>query len=114
MHVDVPNWWEAALLGIAAWRIFNLFAYDKITDRLRRWFLNIPDEWEKEGDPVGEDFRLKWALFLICPYCAGFWIAAIWWLAWQILPHATLVIATPFVLNTVVIGLAKILTPEEE
>jgi hypothetical protein len=112
--VDVPYWWEAALLALATWRIFNLLAHDKITDRLRRWFLNIPDEWEKEGDPVGEDFRLKWALFLICPYCAGFWIGLVWWLSWQVFPHATLVVAVPFALNAGVIALAKILTPEEE
>lgn len=111
--MEVPTWWEAVLLSVAAWRVFNLLAHDKITDRLRRWFLNIPNEWEKDGDPVGEDFRLKWALFLICPYCAGFWIGVVWWVSWLIFPTETLFFTIPFVLNAGVIAQAKILTPEE-
>lgn len=111
--MDVPSWYAVALLALAAWRIFNLLAYDKILDIPRRKVLRFAKEWEKEGDPVGDEYRLKWALFLICPYCAGFWIGVLWWAAWQAWPHATLVVAVPFALNALVVALAKILTPDE-
>src|SRR5262249_14674914 len=112
--MNIPSWYTVVLLGLAAWRIFNLLAYDKILDWPRRKVLRIAKDWENEGDPVGDHYRLKWGLFLICLYCAGFWIGLLWWLAWLAWPHATLVTAVPFAVNGVIIALAKFLTPEDE
>jgi len=111
--VKVPDWYALLLVGVAAWRTFQLLAHDDILDRPRRWALRMGAEWQKQGDPVPDDYRLKPALFLVCPYCAGFWIALAWWGAWQISPHWTEVFAVPFVLNAIVVGGAKVLGKEE-
>ena len=68
--------------------------------------------WRQEGDSTGEGYREKWALFLVCPFCAGFWIALAWWGAWLVWPHATLIAATPFVINAGVIAAQRILSSE--
>jgi len=109
----IPDWWAFALLALAAWRIFELIAHDTILDRPRRWALKLGADWEKEGDLVPDGFREKWALFIQCSHCCGFWVGVAWWGAWLIFPHATLVIAVPFALNAVVIALAKILASDE-
>ena len=30
--MNVPGWWDATLLALAAWRLFHLLAYDDIID----------------------------------------------------------------------------------
>ncbi len=110
--MSVPGWWEATLLALAAWRVFHLLAHDDILDTPRRRILRLSEGWQREGDATGENYREKWALFLTCPYCAGFWIALAWWGAWQIWPHGTLIAATPFVLNAGVIAAQRVLSSE--
>lgn len=77
-----PDWWEFVLLAVAVWRIWHLLAHDSILDRPRRYLLRLSPDWRKEGDPVGEGYRLEWALFLTCPYCAGFWIGLLAYAGW--------------------------------
>ena len=96
--MSVPDWWEAVLLALAAWRTFQLIAEDDILDRPRRYVT----------DRVSE----KWELFIECPYCAGFWIALAWWAVWQIEDEWTLIVATPFVLSVGVIAAAKVLSSD--
>lgn len=110
--VTLPTWYPVILIGIAAWRTFNLLAYDKILDQPRNWLLRLPRKWQ-DGDAIPKKYRLKWALFITCPYCAGFWISLGWFGASQINLYWTTIATIPFVLNTVVIALAKILTPED-
>lgn len=107
--MTVPSWYELALLALAAWRVFQLVGDDDILDRPRRYLLRLGDQWEKEGDPVPDNYRINLGIFISCPYCAGFWIALAWWGAWQIWPHGSLVIAVPFAISAGVVGLAKIL-----
>ena len=110
--MNVPNWWSATLLALAAWRLFHLLAHDDILDTPRRYVLRLNKTWKQEGDATGEKYREKWALFLVCPYCAGFWIALAWWAAWQVWPHATLVAASVFAINAGVIGAQRVLSSE--
>jgi hypothetical protein len=105
--VDVPSWWEFLLLGLAAWRIFRLLAEDEILDRPRRWVLNLDPDWQ-EGEDPNDDYRFEWGTFLTCPYCAGFWISLLWWGAWMLWPHATVLVAVPLAINAVVIAAAKL------
>lgn len=107
--MSIPAWYELALLALAAWRTFQLISDDDILDRPRRYLLRLGEEWEKDGDPVPDNYRFKVGEFITCPYCAGFWISIVWWGAWQIWPHATLVVAAPFVINAALIGSSKIL-----
>ena len=97
--MSVPDWWEAVLLALAAWRVFQLIAEDEILNGPRRYVTGKLDE--------------KWELFIECPYCAGFWIAVIWWIAWQVNEKWTLIVAVPWALSAGVIGASKILSSDE-
>jgi len=93
----VPNWFQAVLLALAAWRTWHLVALDDITDRQRRYVT---------------DGRDKLLDFIECPYCLGFWFALGWvgfFAAWG--TGATWA-ALPFALNTVVIALNHWLSSE--
>ena len=70
--MEVPNWYELALLSLAAWRIFHLVSDDDILDRPRRWVLRLDPAWEKEGDPVGKRV-LKRGLYLRARIVPGIW-----------------------------------------
>ena len=96
--MSVPNWYEIALLALAAWRIFQLISEDDILDTPRRY--------------VTARLSEKWELFVECPYCAGFWITVIWVGFWQIWPHATLVVAAFFAAHALMIGAYKLLASE--
>lgn len=96
--MSVPDWWEAVLLALAAWRTFQLIAEDEILNGPRRY--------------VTGKLSAKWELFIECPYCAGFWIALAWWAAWQIWSDDALIAATPFALSAGVIAAAKVLSPD--
>lgn len=110
--VSVPDWWSTILLSVAAWRTFQLLANDDILDRPRRWLLRLGKEWQKEGDPFPDNYRLGWAQFLTCPYCMGAHVALWWWIAWEIEARWTEIIAAPFVISAGVIAAAKILSDE--
>jgi len=108
--MNIPSWYEVVLLSLAAWRVFQLLAEDDILDRPRRYVTRLGDKWEKEGDPVPPGYRVGLANWLTCPYCFGAQVAIVWWIAWEIWPHETLVASVPFVLSTGVVGAAKALS----
>lgn len=110
--MDIPNWYEAVLLALAAWRTFQLIAFDDILDRPRRHVTALGKEWQEDGDKVPDNYRLSLADFITCPYCAGFWITGLWWGAWQAWPHETLVVAALLALHAGMIGAHKILSSE--
>lgn len=110
--MSVPDWWEAALLALAAWRIFQLLAFDTLLDQPRRYITRLGDKWEKEGDPIPGNYRIKLAAFVTCPYCAGFWITLLWWGAWQVWPHGALVAAGLLALHAGMIAGHKLLSSE--
>ena len=110
--MSIPDWYEALLLSLAAWRVWYLLAEDDILDRPRRYVTRLGSKWEKEGDPVPPGYRIGLANFLTCPYCFGAWVALGWWGAWLIWPHGTLVAAVPFVLSAGVVGAAKALSSD--
>ena len=92
----IPDWWEALLLAVAAWRTFQLFAHDDIFRPVRRRFPN----W-------------LWLVeFWDCPFCFGFWIALGWWGAWEIWPHATLLVSVPLALSAGVVAISRLLSPQ--
>ena len=110
--MKTPDWYGIVLLALAAWRTFHLIAHDDILDKPRRRLLRLSKTWQQEGDATGPDYREKWAAFITCPYCAGFWIALAWWGAWQMWGHGTLVAAVPFAINAGVIGAQRVLSSE--
>jgi hypothetical protein len=110
--VTIPNWYEAVLLALAAWRVFHLLAFDDLLDRPRRYVTRLGLKWEEDGDPVPANYRIRFANFLTCSFCFGFWVALAWWGAWQVWPHGTLVAATPFLLSALLIGAQELLHSE--
>lgn len=110
--MSVPGWWASIILALAAWRVFNLLAFDDILDKPRRYVTRLGSKWQKEGDSIPSEYRIRLAGFLTCSYCTGAWTALGWWISWQFYPHETLVAATPFMLSAGVIGAHKILAAE--
>lgn len=110
--MSVPDWWEALLLALAAWRVFHLVAFDDILDRPRRYVTRLSPSWRQEGDATGETYREGVAGWITCPYCMGFWVALAWWGAWELWPHGTLVAAAPLAINAGLIGAQRLLSSE--
>lgn len=69
-----PSWWAYVLLTLAAFRAWKLVADDRILDRPRDWLLDRLDT--RRGDET------YWGDFLICPWCAGFWISLLTYAGW--------------------------------
>lgn len=87
----IPAPWAFALLALAAFRIWKLIGDDAVLDKPRDWVI------------VRLEQRAEWLdYFITCPWCAGFWMAALWWLAWLAWPHGAVVVAVPFALSAVV------------
>jgi len=112
--MNIPNWFEFLLLGLASWSLFHLLAHDEILDKPRRKVLRLGDEWQEVGDPFPDDYRIKWGRFLTCPYCAGMWIWAGWLIAWWIWPAGVLPIAVLMGGRAMVIGAQKLLIKEDD
>lgn len=108
----IPNWYGLVLLALAAYRIFRLLAEDLVLDRPRAWLLGLPADW-KEGQPIPRGYREKLADFITCPWCLGFWVVLAWWGAWMIWPHATLLVAVPFAISTLIGALSHLLHVDE-
>lgn len=104
--MTVPNWYELLLLALAAFRVYRLIGRDTILDPVRKWAVGLPANWQ-DGDPVPRGYREKLAIFLQCPWCAGFWMAVAWWAAWEAWPRWTLIVAVPWVVSALVALAAK-------
>lgn len=104
--MSIPNWWEFVLLALAAFRAWKLIADDDITEKPRTWVLAVVQRRRGNGKAV------YWKDFLVCPWCAGFWISLAWWGAWQAWPHGSLVVATVFALSAVVGIVAHFVTED--
>ncbi len=109
--MSIPSWYGLILLILAAWRTFQLLAEDTILERPRRYVTGLPQRW-KDGDALPKGYREYIAVFLECPYCAGFWIALAWWGAFQLWEHATLVVAVPLAISAGVVAGAKVLSSD--
>jgi hypothetical protein len=110
--VNVPSWYAATLLALAAYRSFRLLGEDTILDRPRAWLVRLPASYH-DGDAIPAGYRQELAIWLQCPWCAGFWHAACWLAAFEIWPHGTLIAAALFALSTVVGIVGHALTATE-
>lgn len=100
--MSVPGWWEAVLLALASHRLFRLIALDTILDRPRAWALYAGPWRPDSGRDPPDTFRAELAMFISCPWCAGFWVTVLVYGIWQIFPHATLVVAAPLAISSAV------------
>jgi hypothetical protein len=106
MTFAVPSWLVLSLLALAAFRTYRLIGRDAILDRPRKWAVNLPRDW-REDDTVPDDYREELAMFLECPWCAGFWITLAWWAAWLASHRWAAIVAVPFALSAVVALIEK-------
>lgn len=95
----VPGPYAALLLGLAAFRVWHLLAEDTVFDGVRRRVFRLYD-WTDGPFPAG--YRSGLDDFVGCPWCAGFWVAVVFWLAWVVWPDGALVVAVPLALSAVV------------
>lgn len=94
MNDYVPEPWAFILLAFAAFRVWKLVADDRILDRPRDWLL---------GKMTDSDRQDYWGDFLVCPWCAGWWISTgVVWVSWLIFPTEAVVLAVPWALSAVV------------
>ncbi len=92
----IPTWYPLTLLGLAAFRTWKLIGDDTILDRPRNWSMLGAF---KLGGPKLKDY---WETLIECPWCAGFWVSLLWWGAWYLWPHGTLIATVPLAISAVV------------
>lgn len=97
MSWDTPDWWAFLLLALAAFRVWRLLAEDDIAAGPRA--------------RVNKN-RPKLEYWISCPWCAGFWIAVAWWLAWVASHRWAAVAATPFAVSAIVGLVAANIDPD--
>lgn len=96
--MTTPDWWQFLMLATAAWRVWHLLAYDTVLDGPRNMICGLPWDWT-DDKTVPRSYREKLAEFITCPYCLGFWIAVVWWGAFQWSEHWSVVVAVPWALS---------------
>lgn len=112
--MNVPDWWVFLLLALGAYRIWRLLADDTILEKPRRWLVRLGPDWRDDGDKVPDNYREYLALFIMCPWCLGFWVSIAVWGAWQIWPHGTEVAMVPLAISTIVgVTRGKLDPPED-
>ena len=104
--MSIPNWYGLVLLSLAAFRTWRLVSEDTIFERPRRYVTGLPQKW-KAGDSLPKGYREYLAIFIECPWCAGFWISLLWWGAFQLWEHGALVVAVPFAISAAVALIAE-------
>lgn len=115
-----PDWYALVLAALAVWRSYRLGAVDEITERprgaitLRDWVYDSWsdeiekrraggfDPWDHVSPPPFSRARYKWARFARCPWCLGFWLSVLWWIAWLAWPAAMIALSVPMALSALV------------
>jgi hypothetical protein len=104
----VPDPWPFVLLTLAAYRLLRFTSWDQITEPARAWVTGRHETGSgKDARDTGKG-RKTWAYrpkvdeFLHCPFCAGWWICVVGYVAWTVWPHAVEVLAVPWAASGVV------------
>jgi hypothetical protein len=93
----IPAWLPAVILALAVFRIYRLIADDDILDGPRDRLL----------DRLAEERLEKLDKLITCPWCLGFWLSVLAWLAWLVTPDWTVGLAFPWALSAGVALIAK-------
>lgn len=96
-HV-IPEWWAFVIMALAVFRVYRLVAEDDILDGPRDRLL----------DKLEEERLDKLDALITCPWCLGFWLSVLTWLAWLITPGWTVGLALPWALSAAVAMIAKL------
>lgn len=100
-----PSWLELALLVLGSYRITRLIGWDDLPPiaRLRDRLTGL------RGNPDGAMWHERELLeeFLACPFCLGFWVSLVVYIAWLSAERPTLYAVTPFAISGAVGLIAK-------
>lgn len=113
-----PGGLAFVLLLLAAFRLTRLVGWDDLTRRPRAWLCGMGDveyervaelvdgyeaegldAWQRRERELPPRRRFYLAKLIHCPWCVGFWISAVVWLAWLAWPDGTVGVAVPFALS---------------
>lgn len=99
---DLPERFDAgdlALIGTAAHKASRLLAKDKVTSPLRAPFTELENKGgpsELEESSRGRGARKAVGELLVCPYCLGLWVVAIFSFGLLFAPRVTRFVASVF------------------
>lgn len=98
----IPTPWVSIVLTLGAYRVVRLIGWDDfpLAAKTRAWVTG--QYWtKKEGDRELEwgYLRPNLAHLLGCPFCQGFWVSVLTYVAWVFAPTQTLYVAAPFALS---------------
>lgn len=111
----IPGPWVALVLVLAAFRVTRLIGWDTLPflERARAWATG--EERRYVGDVnamnnlTGDQLHVETthrrpsiAKLLECPWCLGFWVSILVYLAWVFAPTEAIYGATPFALSAAV------------
>ena len=92
----IPEPFELLLMALAAGRVWKIIGDDRILDRPRDWLL------EQVVVRRSEQSGVYWGDFLVCPWCAGFWVSLLVWASWLAWPDFTIGACVLFALSALV------------
>jgi hypothetical protein len=116
----IPSPWVGLILALGAFRIARVIGWDDlpIIVRARDWVTGA--QLVQSGSSAalagltGEEAGFEWhyerpvvAKFIACPWCQGFWVSIIVYVAWIEAPTWTLYVLAPFALSAFVGLVAK-------
>jgi hypothetical protein len=95
---------DLALIGTASHKFSRLLAKDKVTSPLRAPFTELegkggPAEYEESSR--GSGLRKAVGELLICPYCLGLWVVAVFSFGLVFAPRLTRFVASVFAALTI-------------
>lgn len=89
------------IMALATFRIWRLLSEDTILDYPRRWLVRLPYDW-REGKRIPPEYRARLGEFIGCPWCLGWWISLVIWLAWLKWPNTVEALCVPLAFSAVV------------
>lgn len=117
MSQIVPGPWEFVLLALGAFRLSRLIGWDTITAGLRERITGFTDdnaasiEDLPSGGSRSRRARVYLSTMIRCPWCQGFYVSALVYVAWVGLPRLTLASCAVLSISSAVGLIAKNLDP---
>lgn len=108
----LPSPWVAVVLAFGVYRVFRLIGWDdmpwvvKARAKLTGEHVHY-DTTVNRDNPIYRYTRPTIHHLINCPYCIGFWLSIVAYLAWRFEPTVTLYALAPFALSAAVGLIAK-------
>lgn len=112
----IPAALVCVVLTLGAFRLARLVGWDDLppVEKLRAKLIGevaYYNDVERKGAPIYRYRRPALAKFVHCPWCQGFWVSLLVYLAWLAWPTGTVYALAPFALSAAVGLLARNLDP---